>query len=69
MTSGGWIHQERLLARRTLHFGASQMFWECKTDVFSETLPIVGVVTQDHGHQFMRQIDRIEAREQSAYEQ
>ena len=69
MTSRGWIHQERLLARRALHFGASQMSWECKADVFSETLPIVGAVTRDHGHQFMRQIDRIEVREQSAYEQ
>ncbi|KAI0847267.1 HET-domain-containing protein [Daldinia vernicosa] len=28
----GWCMQERLLAKRVLHFGKEQMFWECLTD-------------------------------------
>jgi len=26
----GWVLQERLLSPRTLHFGASQLYWECE---------------------------------------
>jgi hypothetical protein len=28
---GGWVFQERLLSNRILHYGSSQMFWECST--------------------------------------
>ncbi|KAK5653428.1 hypothetical protein OQA88_8913 [Cercophora sp. LCS_1] len=31
-----WVFQERLLSRRTLHFGASEILWECRTDCFCE---------------------------------
>jgi len=35
----GWIVQERILARRTLHFGANQLFWECGKHRACETFP------------------------------
>ncbi|KAK1751163.1 heterokaryon incompatibility protein-domain-containing protein [Echria macrotheca] len=31
-----WVFQERLLCRRTLHFAASELLWECRTDCFCE---------------------------------
>ncbi|KAK1834603.1 heterokaryon incompatibility protein-domain-containing protein [Podospora conica] len=31
-----WVFQERLLSRRTLHFGASEVLFECRTDCFCE---------------------------------
>jgi hypothetical protein len=34
-----WIYQERILARRVLHFGRHEMFWECRTDNYCETFP------------------------------
>ena len=34
-----WVLQERLLANRVLHFGASQLFWECKHGVLCERFP------------------------------
>lgn len=34
-----WVVQERLLAPRTLHFTASQVFWECGTKYACETFP------------------------------
>lgn len=30
--SRGWIYQERLLARRVLHFGPQELHWECMTE-------------------------------------
>ncbi|KAK0642919.1 heterokaryon incompatibility protein-domain-containing protein [Cercophora newfieldiana] len=36
LLSRAWVFQERLLSRRTLHFGASEMLWECRTDCFCE---------------------------------
>jgi hypothetical protein len=35
----GWVLQERLLAPRVLHFGAQQLYWECKEFAASETQP------------------------------
>ncbi|KAI0385255.1 heterokaryon incompatibility protein-domain-containing protein [Hypomontagnella monticulosa] len=39
----GWVFQERLLSPRTLHFGAEQLFWECREaescEAFPEGLP------------------------------
>lgn len=38
-----WVCQERLLSRRILHFGRSQLFWECQDleacETFPESLP------------------------------
>lgn len=34
-----WVFQERVLAPRTLHFGKTQIMWECQTDIFFETWP------------------------------
>jgi hypothetical protein len=35
----GWVLQERLLAPRILHFGHSQLYWECNELQACETLP------------------------------
>jgi hypothetical protein len=35
----GWVLQERLLAPRTLHFTATQIFWECRESLASEQFP------------------------------
>ena len=32
----GWVVQERLLARRIIHFAEDQLFWECQTQFLSE---------------------------------
>ncbi|KAF2728256.1 HET-domain-containing protein, partial [Polyplosphaeria fusca] len=34
-----WVAQERLLSRRTLHFGDRQLFWECNENRACETYP------------------------------
>jgi hypothetical protein len=33
----GWIFQERILSPRVIHFGKSQLFWECRELVACET--------------------------------
>ncbi|KAF4630202.1 hypothetical protein G7Y89_g7936 [Cudoniella acicularis] len=35
----GWVIQERVLARRTLHFGSRQLYWECRHHQACETYP------------------------------
>jgi hypothetical protein len=35
----GWVVQERMLAPRTIHFGAKEIFWECRQLEACETLP------------------------------
>lgn len=35
----GWVHQERLLSPRILHFGSQQLTWECKALFACETFP------------------------------
>jgi hypothetical protein len=37
LSNRGWILQERLMARRSLHFGASQVYWECPSMIVSES--------------------------------
>jgi hypothetical protein len=32
----GWVYQERLLSRRVLHFGHSELRWECLEDTACE---------------------------------
>jgi hypothetical protein len=34
-----WVYQERLLAPRVLHFGPTQLFWECRGSLFCERFP------------------------------
>jgi hypothetical protein len=36
LNNRGWVLQERLLSPRTIHFTASQTFWECGSDRYSE---------------------------------
>jgi hypothetical protein len=36
-----WVMQERVLAKRTIHFGANQTYWECGEGVFCENLTIM----------------------------
>lgn len=33
----GWVIQERILSQRTLHFGETRLFWECRELHASET--------------------------------
>lgn len=35
----GWALQERVLARRTVHFTSTELFWECNESVACETFP------------------------------
>lgn len=39
LSKRAWAYQERILARRILHFGASQVFWECGIVHASESDP------------------------------
>jgi len=43
LNTRAWVLQERLLAPRTLHFGANEIFWECSTKyacgAFPEGIP------------------------------
>jgi hypothetical protein len=41
MTSRGWILQERLLSPAILHFGCTQLHWECRGLTASENRPNV----------------------------
>jgi hypothetical protein len=34
----GWVLQERALSRRTIHFAANQIYWECGKGIHCETL-------------------------------
>lgn len=34
-----WVLQERMLAPRVLHFGDTQLFWECQEQEASESFP------------------------------
>lgn len=36
LSSRGWTLQERILAPRILHFGKSQLHWECRTSIWWE---------------------------------
>jgi len=40
LSQRAWFFQERFLAPRTLHFGTSQLFWECRENNACETFPI-----------------------------
>ena len=39
LNNRAWIVQERLLARRVLHFGENQLYWECNQKDACETFP------------------------------
>lgn len=38
LMSRAWVFQERLLAPRVLHFGQSQLYWECHRQISCETI-------------------------------
>ncbi|RYP27078.1 hypothetical protein DL768_011347 [Monosporascus sp. mg162] len=38
LNSRGWVLQERVLSRRSIHFSSSQIYWECGAGVHCETL-------------------------------
>ncbi|RFU29281.1 hypothetical protein B7463_g7054, partial [Scytalidium lignicola] len=38
LNTRAWVMQERLLSRRTIHFGDSQVYWECGEGVYCEDL-------------------------------
>jgi len=33
----GWVLQERILSKRTLHFAASQIYWECRKTIAAQS--------------------------------
>lgn len=35
----GWVLQERILSKRVLHFGKTQLLWECRKLMAAETFP------------------------------
>jgi hypothetical protein len=39
LLSRGWFFQERMMAKRILHFGKQQMYWECNEHDCCETYP------------------------------
>lgn len=39
LSSRAWTFQEKLLPARTLHFGETGLWWECRTQLSSEYLP------------------------------
>ncbi|KAF8859341.1 HET-domain-containing protein [Acephala macrosclerotiorum] len=41
LASRAWAFQERLLSPRTLHFGKTELFWECRTHDACESFPNV----------------------------
>ena len=36
LSERGWTLQERVLSRRTIHYGRTEMYWECQCCVFAE---------------------------------
>lgn len=38
LNSRGWVLQERVLSRRTIHFTSTQVYWECGDGIHCETL-------------------------------
>jgi hypothetical protein len=38
LNTRAWVMQERVLSRRTIHFSANQMYWECGNGVHCENL-------------------------------
>ncbi|KAK3318209.1 hypothetical protein B0H66DRAFT_532722 [Apodospora peruviana] len=46
----GWVLQERLLSRRTVHFGAHQMYFECGSGIYYEDLTLTKISTRSKRH-------------------
>jgi hypothetical protein len=38
LNTRAWVMQEGVLARRTIHFSANQIYWECGKGVYCENL-------------------------------
>ncbi|RDW56940.1 hypothetical protein BP5796_13007 [Coleophoma crateriformis] len=47
----GWVLQERVLSRRTIHFSKRQTYWECGEGVRCENLNLL--TTPEWGHYFL----------------
>jgi hypothetical protein len=54
LESRGWTFQERYLAPRTLHFTASEAYWECYHTNACETFPAGFPAEFMHGQSFRR---------------
>jgi hypothetical protein len=48
-----WVYQERLLSRRTVHVGASEVMWECRTCYFCECGEIGSQKTETSSRSFV----------------
>lgn len=49
LNSRGWTLQERILSRRTLHYSADQIYWECDGGILSED----GAKIKSTGYNFL----------------
>jgi hypothetical protein len=38
LNTRAWVTQETVLARRTVHFSANQMYWTCENGLYCENL-------------------------------
>lgn len=47
LNSRAWVFQERLLARRTLHFASDQLYWNCAQSLACETYSDLGIERSD----------------------
>ncbi|OBT65146.1 hypothetical protein VE03_04712 [Pseudogymnoascus sp. 23342-1-I1] len=52
----GWTLQERVLAPRTLHFGKSQLHWECRTSIWNERTDFTRIFYTPHESDDAREI-------------
>ncbi|KAK1835433.1 heterokaryon incompatibility protein-domain-containing protein [Podospora conica] len=48
----GWVLQERVLTRRSLHFGKRQLYWECTSMQAGESAPLGGLGNEDNFKSF-----------------
>jgi hypothetical protein len=58
LASRGWVYQEKVLSTAILHYGANQMFWECRSRVMSESANQVGLKSEAFTYYFERSIAR-----------
>ena len=54
LTPRAWVFQERMLSTAVLHFGRRQIFWECKTSMLSQAVPLVTGLFQTEEKEIMR---------------
>jgi hypothetical protein len=56
LASRGWVYQEKVLSTAILHYGATQMLWECRSRVMSESANQHGLKNEALTYHFERGI-------------